>query len=239
MKTIFISIGCSCIVKEVLNDLNLTIPERLPFDWCGSDSTFISNSFVTDFKFWRTPGMFYTSSIHKGNNYLHIKNKKGNSGFIHDVDSKVLGNSFNPSEYYDINGFNGNIPTPKEVMNEFVESYQRRIKRFKDLVNSEENLIFVWHDYRNTLMYDIKILWNSLNVFTRRPFTLICLEYTDKTYDNIASVPNNNLTVCFKKGNSVCLAGTYYNGEYNGLNAKPIFKEILLKYIKENSHITF
>lgn len=234
MKTIFISIGCSCIVKQVLKDLNLTIPERLPFDWCGSDSDFISNSLKTDFKFWESPDMFYTHSVHKGNDFLHIKNRNGNTGFIHDVNSKVLGNSFNPSEYYDSDGFCGDIPTPKEVMNDFVESYQRRIKRFRDLINSEDNLIFVWHDYRNNFTHDIIVLWNSLNIFTKRPFTLICLEYTDKIYGNINVVPNNDLTFCFGRGNSRCLAGTYYNGEYNGLNATPIFKEILLKYIREN-----
>lgn len=231
MNTVFISVGCACIVKEVLNELKLTIPERLPFDWCGSDSNFISESLITDFKYWESPDMFYTHSIHIENNNLHIKNKTGNSGFIHDVHHRVLGDSFDPSNYYDMNGYVGDIPTPKDVMDNFIEAYQRRIKRFRDLVNTTENLVFVWHNYRYTLIYDMNTMWNALNAFTSRPFTLICLEYTDKVYDKI---PYNSLAVIYATERSKCLVGTYYNGPYNLANAKMILKGILLNYAKTN-----
>jgi len=173
----FISLGSACIIKSVLLELNLTIKERLPFDWCGSNGKFIGDSLKTDFKYWSSPDSFYVASIHKPNNHLHIKNKHGFSGFIHDLDYTHLSSMDGYDTFYDQDGFHGDLAVKEESMNIFIENYQRRIQRLRDLRDKEEkDLYFVFHDYQGIIEDDILNIWIGLNEFCKnKRFTLICI----------------------------------------------------------------
>lgn len=220
---VYISLGCACITKEVLKELNLTIDERLPFDWCGTDSSFVSLSLSTDFRHWNDINMFYVCGIHAPNNHLHIKHRLGHSGFIHDVKAELVMHESQFSNYYD-----REFAIPTELMKQFVESYQRRIDRFRKLVNSNKKIVFIWHNYLGDMTTDIKNLWIGLNAFTRKPFTLICIHHTngiEPDRERHSILPN--VSVYFDNKISRCLVGTYFCGNYDASVSKEVLKGII------------
>jgi len=172
---VFISIGLSCIVKETLKELNVTVPERLPFDWIGTNSNFVSQSLMTDFKYW-TKEYFSANGIHKQYFMLNIQHKFGeNTGFIHELDYTHLVDSHLYRDY--INIFDRNLPIKEESMKILVENYKRRIQRLKDVRDSGKELFFIWHSYtEDDAIKDIRNLWAAMNIFCKdMKFTLICI----------------------------------------------------------------
>jgi len=215
-ESVFISVGTSCIVKEALKELNLCIPERLPFDWIGTNSDFIAHSLRNNFKDW-TEEYFYVNGIHGVYNMLNIQHKYGgNTGFIHELDYTHLIDY----EKHEKDKFNKILPIKKESLSLFVENYQRRIKRLNDLMESDKKLVFIFHNYRDNMMRDVLNLWLSLNKFCHREFTLICIFHT-KEQEMIKYK-------MYKNDKAKCYVYTYYtDGKYSVNKSREYLRDIL------------
>jgi hypothetical protein len=143
-----ISLGYNCFIKKFIQDNGISQETHL-FDWIGTSMWSINLLLESDFKdFLRSSEYHRIKTLETGDKiYTH---KKYYLRFPHDFHTKKTKGHNWPWQP---------IPTPKESFSmhfpAFAESYNRRIKRFKEVIGSNQNLLFMRleEDQTNRIVY--------------------------------------------------------------------------------------
>jgi hypothetical protein len=179
-----------------------------------------------------------------------IRHKNYITKFVHDLKYEdYQDNNLDINNFYDSDGYHGNIPIKPDALEKFIESYQRRILRLKNLINDKSNvLIFV--RYQNIsndnispevpidTLENIITLYKSLKQFCNgSKFILICVSNSLTPWPS----PNLDINICqfdpnilFNDEQSVCLIGRYNNIYFLNMVLKNIFNKILTNQLPIN-----
>lgn len=127
--TIYIGFGKDCRIAEIMNRGNLR-KESMPFDWLFGFPSYIKHSLDTNFSEWFNPE--YLTPMTRSNV----------------ADSTPLTRHDLYTEHTDILTQIHN--QPHEFFNHFdmsdpytIESFERRITRYKDAINSQDNVLLI------------------------------------------------------------------------------------------------
>jgi hypothetical protein len=141
----FITLGIDCQPAIALKSLNLR-NYALPFDWVTSNVNMIVECIKDDFKFFHQELRFDSNNV--------LRDKYG-FGFVHDYPLKKEGEPARVDNWMDYKA-------------DVIEKYERRIKRFNDILNSETPIIAIYKGRKEDIQYfkqNFKEKYNKTNIF--------------------------------------------------------------------------
>ena len=202
----FISLGYNCSVKIFLNQ-TIDQPTNI-FDWIGSPMWGINKFIENNYNLFNEDEYKKLQIFSENIDYTHLKcNTKYYFKFLHDLptDSSI-------NKTYIMHNKNGEIIKINNFTN-FKNKYQRRIERFKELLNSNKLIVFIRleectknkiiHDeYReldlkSELDYIKEFIILIKNKYSTLNFKLIFLSNTNPTE------LNNNLLILNNTNNDI------------------------------------
>ena len=161
----FITLGIDCQPTFALKQLDLR-KYALPFDWLTSNANMTVECIKDDFKFFHKELKFDSNNV--------LCDKYG-FGFAHDYPLKKEGEPAPVDNWMDYNA-------------DVIEKYERRIKRFNDILNSDTPIIAIYKGPKEDIQYFKQIFQEKYN---KTNIVYIIYGYTI-IYDYTANKPNEN-----------------------------------------------
>lgn len=172
--TVFIPFGKHCGPATILRDCGLR-RESLPFDWLFALPEYIKDSLDTDFAKWFDP-----------DNLVHFKHPTWGNSMTECISYPIDYESEDTLVF-----FNHHNLTDPEVQ----KTFKKRIQRFKDIIASDEKIVFLTTASQDELSKN-----GLLDYFDRKAKTdFVFLEHSYSTKNKVvSSVQGDYLTIKYR-----------------------------------------